>query len=76
MKADKIEINFIRGNHVVNTIEINPSDIAVINESLKIAYNALSKKYLDCTVGGFRSIADSIVEYEEKVKDLIGKIHD
>lgn len=76
MKADKVEINFIRGNHVVNTIEIEPADISVINEALKIAYNSLSQKYIDCVTGGFKSISESIVQYEGKVKELIGKIHE
>lgn len=76
MKPDRIEINFIKNNHSINTIDLELEDIGIINESLKIAYNALSKKYLECTTGGFKSVANSIVQYEEKVKELIGKIHD
>lgn len=75
MKVDRIEINFIKNNHAINTVEIDPEDINIINESLKIAYSGLSKKYVDCITGGFNSVAGSVLEYEEKVKDLIGKIH-
>lgn len=76
MKADKIEINFIRGNHTVNTIEIEPEDIAVINEALKVTYNALSRQWVDSITGGFSTIANSIHGFEEKIKDLMVKIHD
>lgn len=76
MKVDKVEINLIRGSHVVNTIEIEPEDINIINESLKIAYSTLSKKCVECATDGFKWLGDALVPYIEKIKELIGKIHD
>ena len=76
MKADRIEINFIKNNHAINTIELEQGDIDVINESLKITYNTLSKKYIECITGGLKSISDSILKYEDRVKDLIGRLHE
>lgn len=76
MKVDRIEINFIKNNHSINTIELEPGDLDIINESLRVAYNGLSKKYVECISGGFTSVSDSIIKYEEKVNELIGKIHE